>query len=174
MLEKEMTACELVDRAEELRREGRLEESLETVDRCLEHHPEHPRALLTRGRVLYQGGMVSRALSTLGSLEAMIGWDEGLARITECLRGLLQEPEPAMDSAFLTETMAELHIKQSYLWDAMEIYRQLYAAQPEERLWRKILELRRSLEKERFKTREEKSRRLAALDQWIAGQRKDD
>ena len=174
MQQNDVMVSELVDQAEELRREGRLEEALETVERCLEENPGHLRALLLQGRVLYQGGMVSQALRALDLLEELLGRDEALARITEGLKGLLQEPEPDVDPAFVTETMAELHIKQGYLWDAMEIYRHLWGVSPGDKLWEKILDLRQGLEKERFKTKEEKVRRLAALDQWLARQRKED
>jgi len=130
-------ASDLVDQAENLRRGGRLQEALEIVERCLQENPRYPRALLLQSRILYQAGLVAQALRCLGSLAEILGRDEGLRKITQGLEGLWQEPKPQMDPAFVTETMAELHIRQGYLWEAMEIYRQLYLASAQEGLWQK-------------------------------------
>ena len=161
---------DFVDLAESLRQERRLPEALEAVQQCLQQSPSHPRGLLLHSRLLYLAGRYTQALQVLGSLKGILGRDKGLKNITEVLEEVWQKPNPKMDPAFVTETMAELHIRQGYLWEAMEIYRQLYlASEGEERLWQKVLDLRDRLgQEESRKTREERaSERLEALNRWI-------
>jgi len=122
-------ALEVAERC--LRERGRLHEALEVAERCLRESPGHPRGLLLQSRILYLAGMYAQSLRVLGSLEQILGSEEGLRKIKEGLEGLWQDPKPKIDPAFVTETMAELHIKQGYLWEAMEIYRQLYVASPQ-------------------------------------------
>ena len=164
---------ELVDLAESLRLEGRLLDALKAIERCLQNNPRHARGLLLYCRILYLSRRYAEALHVLSSLEGILGRDEGLKKITEGLEELWQKPDPKMDPAFVTETMAELHISQGYLWEAMEIYRQIYlATKGEGQLWQKVLELRDRLElEESRKTQEEKaSERLEALNRWINSQ----
>ncbi len=144
------------------------------VDRCLKDSPGHPRGLLLQSRILYLAGMYARSLRVLSSLERIIGSEEGLRRIKKGLEGLWQEPKPKIAPAFVTETMAELHIRQGYLWEAMEIYRQLYVASPQGELWQKILQLRSRLEPGAEDTEEGKvDERLEALNRWIENQKRD-
>jgi len=167
------SASELADLAEKLRQEGRLHEALEVVGRCLNESPGHPRGLLLQSRILYLAGMYAQSLRVLGSLEQILTRDDGLKRITDGLEELWQEPKPKIDPAFVTETMAELHIRQGYFWEAMEIYRQLYVASPHRELWQKILHLRSRLEKEAQKTEEGMfDERLEALNRWIENQQR--
>ncbi len=164
---------ELVDLAESLRQGDRLLEALETIERCLQKSPRHARGLLLYCRILYLSRRYAEALHVLSSLEGILGRDEGLKKITEGLEELWQKPDPKMDPAFVTETMAELHISQGYLWEAMEIYRQIYlATEGEGQLWQKILKLRDRLElEESRKMQEEKaSERLESLNRWINSQ----
>jgi len=168
------SASEFADLAEQLRQEGRLHEGLEVVERCLKESPGHPRGLLLQSRILYLAGMYAQSLRILGSLEQILGSKEGLRKIKEGLEGLWQEPRPKIDPAFVTETMAELHIKQGYVWEAMEIYRQLYVASPQGGLWQKILQLRSRLEPGVGETDDGKAdERLEALDRWIENQPRD-
>ncbi len=165
--------AELVDLAESLRLEGRLLDALETIERCLQKSPRHARGLLLYCRILYLAGRYAEALHVLSSLEGILGRDERLTKIAKGLEELWQKPDPKMDPAFVTETMAELHISQGYLWEAMEIYRQLYLASEDERqLWQKILDLRDRLgQEESRKAHEERAtERLEALNHWINNQ----
>ncbi len=165
----------LVDRAESLRKEGRLLEALEAVEHCLQRSPGHPRGLLLHCRILYLAGRYAQALHVLDSLEDKLGKGESLKEITEGLERLWQKPNPETDPAFITETMADLHIRQGYLWEAMEIYRQLYlASEGKELLWQKILGLRDRLgQEESQKTKEERAaERWEALNRWIKNQQR--
>ena len=165
----------LVDRAESLRKEGRLLEALEAVEHCLQKSPGHPRGLLLHCRILYLAGRYAQALHVLDSLEGKLGKGEGLKKITEGLERLWQKPNPEIDPAFITETMADLHIRQGYLWEAMEIYRQLYlASEGKEPLWQKILGLRDRLgQEESQNTKEERAaERWEALNLWIKNQQR--
>ena len=167
------SASEFADLAEQLRQEGRLHEALKVVERCLKESPGHPRGLLLQSRILYLAGMYAQSLRVLGSLEQILGSEEGMRMIKEGLDGLWQEPKPEIDHAFVTEAMAELHIKQGYLWQAMEIYRQLYVALPQGGLWQKILQLRSRLKPGVGDTLEGKvDERLEALNRWIENQQR--
>lgn len=165
----------LVDRAESLRKEGRLLEALEVVEHSLQKSPGHPRGLLLHCRILYLAGRYAQALHVLDSLEGKLGKGEGLKKITEGLERLWQKPNPEIDPAFITETMADLHIRQGYLWEAMEIYRQLYlSSEGKEPLWQKILGLRDRLgQEESRKAKEERAaERWEALNRWIKNQQR--
>jgi len=167
------SASEFADRAEQLRQEGRLHEALEVAERCLRESPGHPRGLLLQSRILYLAGMYAQSVRVLASLEQILGSEEGLRKIKEGLEGLWQEPKPKIDPAFVTETMAELHIKQGYLWEAMEIYRQLYVVSPQRERWQEILHLRSRLEPGVGDTQEGKvDERLEALNRWIENQQR--
>jgi tetratricopeptide (TPR) repeat protein len=168
-------ASDLSDLAESLRREGRLSEALEAVERCLQENQSHPRALLLRGRILYQANRYAQALETLGSLEGVLGSDEELENIMSGMNELLKAPSSKMNPAFITETMAELYIRQGYLWEATEIYRQLYlGSKREDRLWRRILDLRDRLQREKSRDSQEErdAQRLEALNLWIENERR--
>ncbi len=168
----------IVDRAEELRRGGHIEEALEAIERCLRVDPIHSRALLVQCRILYQRGMLAQALRILKMLWELLDGDENITKIAEGLEERWQQPKPLMDHNFITETMADLQVRQGYLWDAMEIYRQLYTGVESEGLWAKILVLRDRLQKERDNTQDEQDEqdeqkeRLEALNQWIKKQQR--
>lgn len=170
---KNSSASLLVDRADDLRREGRLQEALEVVESCLHEYPRHPRATLVHGRILYQGGMFARSLRVLGPLGKTLGENHGLREIIQGLEGLWGGPKPPMDPAFVTETMAELSLSQGYLWDAIEIYRHLYLASAPEGLWQKIIRLRDRLEQEEDKKKDGGDERLEALNHWIENRQRD-
>jgi tetratricopeptide (TPR) repeat protein len=164
---------ELVDLAESLRQGGQLLEALETIERCLQKSPRHARGLLLYCRILYLSGRYAEALHVLSSLEEIVGRDEGFTKITKGLEELWQKPDPKLDPAFVTETMAELHISQGYLWEAMEIYRQIFlASEGQEQLWQKILDLRDRLDQEESGKAEGEraSERLESLNRWIKNQ----
>ncbi len=164
---------ELVDLAESLRLEGRLLDALKAIERCLQNNPRHARGLLLYCRILYLSRRYAEALHVLSSLEGIFGRDEGLKKIAKGLEELWQKPDPKLDTAFVTETMAELHISQGYLWEAMEIYRQIYlATEGERQLWQKILDLRDRLgQEESGKAEKERaSERLESLNRWINSQ----
>ncbi len=168
------SAADFADLAERLREEGRLQEALEVVERCLKDSPGHPRGLLLQSRILYLAGMYARSLQVLSALEQILGDEGGLKKIKEGLEGLWQEPKPKIDAAFVTETMAELHIKQGYFWEAMEIYRQLYTATRRGDLWQKILGLRSRLEQGVEEGDQGTAGdRLEALNRWIDNQKRE-
>ncbi|MFQ5904243.1 MAG: hypothetical protein ACE5JO_11185 [Candidatus Binatia bacterium] len=80
-----------------------------------------------------------------------------------------------MDPAFVTESMAGVLVRQGYLLEAMEIYRQLFlASKGEKRLWEEILLLRDRLEREgsRETQRESVAQKLEVLDRWIQSQQR--
>ncbi len=167
------SASELADLAEKLREEGRLHEALEVVERCLNESPGHPWGLLLQSRILYLAGMYAQALRVLGSLEQILTKDEGLKKIKDGLEELWQEPKPKIDPAFVTETMAELYIRQGYLWEAMEIYQQLYLASAPEGLWQKVICLRDRMENEGDTRKDGEDERLEALNRWIEDQQRE-
>lgn len=165
----------LVELAESLRQEGRHAEALKEVERCLEQNPNHPRAVLLRGRLLYQEGKIVQALETLRPLGSILGQDEGFQAITTSLERLWQESNVQTEPAFATETMAGLLAQQGYLLEAMEIYRQLFLVSGrEERLWERILFLREQLAREgsREARKEKIAEDLAGWDRWIQEQRR--
>lgn len=166
---------DLVDLAESLRLEGRSREALEALDRCLQESPKHPRALLLRGRLLYQEGSIPKALEGLRPLSSILDRDSGLKAITTGLEQLWDTRNSQMDPAFVTETMAGLLTEQGYLLEAMEIYRQLFlASEGEKQIWEKILLLRDRLEREgsRETQKESLAEELEALDRWIQKQQR--
>ena len=162
-----------VDRAENLRREGLLQEALEVIKRCLHEYPGHPRATLVHGRILYQGGMFSQSLRVLGPMVKSLGENEGLRMIIQGLEALWEGPKPPMDPAFVTETMAELSLRQGYLWDAMEIYRQIYLISASDGLWQKIIRLKDRLERKEDRQKDGGEERVEALNHWIESRQRD-
>ncbi len=117
--------AELVDAAEALRRRGRLDEALGTVDRALAAQPEDRRALLVKSRLLYESGAPGRALDVARALDALLGGG-ALADLTAALERL--DEEVRRPAPFATESMARLLEQQGYFLEAIEVYRQLYAA----------------------------------------------
>jgi tetratricopeptide (TPR) repeat protein len=167
---------DLVDLAENLRLEGRSREALEALERCLQESPKHPRALLLRGRLLYQEGSIPKALEGLRPLNSILDRDSGLKTITTGLEQLWDIRNSQMDPAFVTETMARLLVQQGYLLEAIEIYRQLLLTSEEKkRIWEEILLLRDRLEGEgsRGMERERVVQELEALDHWIQKQQRE-
>lgn len=166
----------LADLAEGLRQEGKLQEALAAVERCLQESPRHPRALLLRARLLYQEGKLLEALEVLRPLDSILGRDKRLKTITTGLDQLWQRRNSQMAPAFVTESMASLLAQQGYLLEAMEIYRQLYqVSEREKRLWEEILLLRDRLEREgsRETEKERVAQELEALDRWIQKQQRE-
>ena len=75
-----------------------------------------------------------------------------------------------IDPAFATESMAQLHVQQGYLLEAMEIYRRLWLGSPgEARFWEEMRRIRDRVEREgsRDKSRESLDRELSAWDRWM-------
>ena len=158
-------SLELNDLAETLRRRGRYPEALATVERGLKKNPANPRGLLIEGRILYQMGMMEQALAALRQLDSRVPESQELHWLTRGLEDLRRGPNPKADT-FATETMAKLQIRQGYLWEAMEIYRQLYLSTPQQPLWTKILDLRKRLQESPGES-QDSVERFQALDQWI-------
>lgn len=172
-----MSLPELADLAEKLRQEGKHAEALKTVECCLEQNPNHPRAILLLGRLLYQGGEPLRALAALRPLDFILGLDEALKTIAASLEQLWRERNSQTDPAFVTETMAGLLVEQGYLLEALEIYRQLLLASGgEKRLWERILSLRERLGQggSRDAQKEKVIQALEVLDRWIQTQQRED
>lgn len=177
MESRSLSASELADLAEGLRQEGRYSEARKTVERCLEQSPRHPRALLLLSRLQYQEGKLLEALQTLRTVESVLGRQESLAAIADGLEQLRQMRNLPPDPEFATQTMAELLVRQGYLLEAIDIYRQLFlTCGGERRVWEKILSLRERLRREgsRDAGREKVVQRLAILDGWIEAQQRED
>jgi len=173
MKSRSSSPSELADHAEELRRQGRLEEALEAVERSLKENPKHARSLLLLSRLLYQQGKVLQAREALRPLDTASDSDKGWKTIAASLEHLRQSRSSQM-RVFVTETMAGLLVQQGYLCEAIEIYRQLFLASGREnRLWNEILALRDCLEREGSgeMSKERIGQELAALDRWIKKQR---
>lgn len=171
----------LVDLAEKLRQEGRIEDALLTVKRSLELDPQLPRAVLLHGRLLYQTGNVSQALDQLRSLDALLVADDGFKSLTHRLEQQILEMKDIQtesrrsESFFATESMARVLAQQGYHLEALRVYRQLYLASGSElRLWKAILELRYRLQQEgsRGSGKEAVIEELAQLNNWIEAQQK--
>jgi tetratricopeptide (TPR) repeat protein len=175
------TPSELVDLAESLRQEGRIDEALQAVKRSLEMEPQHPRAVLLLGRLLYQTGNVSQALSELRALGAALGQDRGFRTLTRGLEEILEAKrarveDPHGESFFTTESMAQLLTRQGYHLEALKVYRDLYLASGgRPSLWLAILEIRDRLEREgsRGTKKEAVAEELADLNRWIEAQREE-
>lgn len=167
---------DLADLAEGLRQEGRLRDALEAVELCLQENPSHPRALLLRGRLLYQEGKILETLELLRPLNSLLGGDERLKTIIAGLGQLWQKRNSQMVPAFVTESMARLLAQQGYLLEALEIYRQLFLTSEEKkRIWEEILLLRDRLggEDSRGMPKERAVQELEALDHWIQKQQRE-
>lgn len=167
--------AELVDLAETLRQQGRLEEALQAVNRCLAINPRHARALLLLGRLLYQEGKISRAMEELHSLNAILAGDDGFQILTRGLGEILQKKNSQAEVPFATESMAQLLVGQGYHLEALKIYRQLYLASgAEARFWKAILQLRDRLSQEgsRGTGKEKVAEEIQGLNHWIERQQR--
>lgn len=154
-----------IDEVEALRRERRLDDGLQILNHVLEQRPDHPRAVLLRGRLLYELGSFARAVDAL----RRVGRNEfeplilGLKRLEEAKQSV---PSPA----FATESMAKLLTQQGYVLEALEVYRRLLeAAESEIRFYDEIVRLRNIVESEgsREAGRERIERELRTWDQWL-------
>jgi len=160
---------DLADEAESMRREGRLHEALEVVERFLRKSPDHQRALLLRSRVLYELGRMAQVVEELRALQRMVG-DEPLQSIVEAIERLADNVKSTSAPAFVTESMAGLFTQQGYFLEALEVYRELLEAAPEKSdLCDEIVRLKTIVEQEgsRGATRERVARELEACDHWL-------
>jgi tetratricopeptide (TPR) repeat protein len=167
---------ELVDLAETLRREGQIERALQIVKRSLELDPQHPRAILLLGRLLYQDGKISQALDELRSLNSILTGDNGFKTLTQGLEQISKTKDSQLDAYFATESMARLLAQQGYHLEALKVYRQLYLASGGELLfWKGILELRDRLQQEgsRDTEKERVAQEIEQLNNWIKAQQRE-
>jgi tetratricopeptide (TPR) repeat protein len=162
---------DLVEETESMRRQGRLHEALEVVERFLRKSPDHPRALLLRSRVLYELGRTAQAVEGLNNLGRVIGLEplQSLVAAIERL-GVSGHSSSAPAFAFATESMARLLAQQGYFLEALEVYRRLFEAGPENSEWRdEVARLKTTVEQEgsRGATRERVAQELEACDLWL-------
>lgn len=166
---------ELLDLAEGQRQRGYWKGAVESVGRCLEKRPNHPRGLLLLARLHYQQGKLPEAIEALRSLGSVLGADATLKSLASNMERLCQIRQSHSEPAFSTETMAGLLVEQGYLLEAVGIYRQLFVSSGEKdrRLWRAILDVRERLVQEGSKgvEGEKLARELVALEEWIEKQR---
>ena len=170
MTSRDLTPGALLDRAEELRRAGKTREGLELAQRSLRQWPDHRRALFLRTRLLFEQGSFAEALETLRPLSSLPLWAEELRALRKGLERLCELKVAEIDPAFATESMAQLHVQQGYLLEAMEIYRRLWLGSPvEARFWEEMRRIRDRVEREgsRDKSRESLDRELSAWDRWM-------
>lgn len=163
-------ASALLDRSDGMRRAGRIREALEVTERCLQHSPARPRALLLRARLLFEQGRCVHALEALQALGAVPGREKSIESIRQGLKQLIQLRDARLDPAFTTESMARLLGEQGYLLEAMEIYRRLFLdSEGEKKFWEEMLLLRQRLEQEgsREVPKESLAQKLAAWDRWM-------
>lgn len=164
----------IADRAESLRREGKLKEAGSLIETCLELNPVHPRALLLKGRILYEQERLSEALDALGLLDSIRGGDAGIKVVVQTLRELSERRGFEADRAFATESMAALLAEQGYFLEAMDIYRQLFMSSRETRYLEGILRVKERLEAEgsRGRAKEKIAGELKAWERWIEKRRR--
>jgi tetratricopeptide (TPR) repeat protein len=159
--------AELVDGAERLRREGRIDGAIAAVEQVLKETPAAPRALLLKSRLFYQSGSLAGALDHLRAVEPTLGRGElaELRMLLEQLDSDLRPPPP-----FATESMARLQAQQGYFLEALEIYRQLFpgAANPND-LRDEIERLKDVVEREgsRDAAADRVSRELEICRRWL-------
>ena len=164
-----------VDEAEGMRREGRIQEALESVEKFLQERPDHPRGLLLRSRLLYELGKHPQALEGLREAAEIMGEDRELHSIVAALEQLGDGAKLWRVPAFATESMAGLLAQQGYFLEAMEIYRQLFqAAEERSDLWDEIARLRACAEREgsRGATLERVAREVEAWERWFKEHRR--
>jgi pentatricopeptide repeat protein len=84
------------------------------------------------------------------------------------------EAEKAAPTAFQTDTLAEIYIKQGRLDRALSVYQEILAREPENALvWEKVDALRKRVEGDQKVASQKKM--LSHLEQWLAAvSRKDD
>jgi tetratricopeptide (TPR) repeat protein len=160
---------DLVEETESMRRQGRLLEALEVVERFLRKNPDQPRALLLKSRVLYELGRRSQAVEGLQVLQRILG-DETLQSLLGAIERLGSSTQPSSAPAFVTESMARLLTQQGYFLEALEVYRRLLEAGPENIDWHdEIARLKTRVEQEgsRGATHETVAQELAACDLWL-------
>jgi tetratricopeptide (TPR) repeat protein len=168
-MERSPDLPDLVEETESMRRQGRLHEALEVVERFLRKSPDHPRALLLRSRVLYELGRTAQAIEGLNNLGRVIGL-EPLQTLAAAIERLGVSEPPSSAPAFATESMARLLAQQGYFLEALEVYRRLFEAAPEKSEWRdEVALLKTTVEQEgsRGATRERMAQELEACDLWL-------
>ncbi|OGP22566.1 MAG: hypothetical protein A2038_07060 [Deltaproteobacteria bacterium GWA2_57_13] len=160
----------LLDRAEGLRRAGKIGDGLELIEGLVRENPDHPRALLLWTRLLFERGSFSQALEALKALSFVPACQGELRLLRKGLEHLAQLEAAEPDPAFATESMARLLVQQGYLLEAMEIYRRLFLTSAGEgRFWEEMRRIRDRLEGggSRDKSREGLDGELAAWDRWM-------
>jgi len=161
---------DLVDETESMRRQGRLHEALEVVERFLRKSPDHhPRALLLRSRIHYELGRKVQAVQGLHDLGRTVG-NEQVQSIVAAIERLGDSGKSSSDPAFVTVSMAGLLAQQGYFLEALEVYRRLLEAAPERSDWdEETARLKRIVEQEgsRGATRERVAQELEACDLWL-------
>ena len=165
---------EVVNRAEAMRQEGRIQEALETVEQFLEERPDHPRALLLRSRLLYELGDKAQAEEALHDLALIVGERE-LQPLAAALERLQHEEKSRRAPAFATESMAKLLAQQGYFLEALEVYRQLFqSASNTIELWDEIVRLKATVEEQgsRDATKERVGRELESWERWLRENRR--
>jgi Flp pilus assembly protein TadD len=152
-----------------MRRQGRLHEALEVVERFLRKSPDHPRALLLRSRVLYALGRTAQAVEGLNDLGRVVG-NEPLQSLVAAIQRVGVSEQSSSAPAFATESMARLLTQQGYFLEALEVYRRLSEAAPEKsEVYDEAARLKRTVEQEgsRGATRERVAQELEACDHWL-------
>jgi len=152
-----------------MRRQRRLHEALEVVERFLRRNPDHPRALLLRSRVLYELDRTAQAVDALHTLQRIIG-DEMPQSILAAMERLADAIQPTTAPSFVTVSMASLFTQQGYLLEALEVYRRLLETAPDQEDWHaEIARLKTKVQQEgsRGATRERVARELEACEPWL-------
>jgi tetratricopeptide (TPR) repeat protein len=161
--------AKMVDRAEVLRREARIQEGLEAVEQVLQETPYHPRAVLLRSRLLYERGSLPQAVEAVRHLERAVGERE-LRPLVAALERLNDQTSSPRSPAFATESMAKLLTQQGYFLEALEVYRQLFEGAPNKsELWDEIVRLKTAVAEEgsREATKERVERELDTWERWL-------
>lgn len=170
MTSRDSTPGALLDRAEELRREGKTREGMELVERSLGQRPDHSLGLFLRSRLLFEQGSFVEALEALRPLSSLAVWGREVGALRKALERLIELRETGIDPAFATESMAQLLTEQGHLLEALDIYRRLLFGSPgEERIWQEMRRIRERLDREgsRDQSGESLERELAVWDRWM-------
>jgi tetratricopeptide (TPR) repeat protein len=166
--------AEMLDRAEVMRSERRIQECLKTVERVLAETPNHPRALLLRSRLHYESGSLPQAIEGVRRLDGIVGEREMQLLVT-LLERLNDERNHPRAPAFATESMAKLLTQQGYFLEALEVYRQLLEVAPDKsELWEEIARLKTvvAVEGSREATKERVERELETWERWLRDNRR--
>jgi tetratricopeptide (TPR) repeat protein len=161
---------ELLDRAERLRHGQKVPEGLELVGKTLARSPNHPRALLLQCRLLFELRDFAGALETLRTLSGASTGQVELEALRRALEKLVGLKQTEIDSAFATESMAELLSQQGYFSEAMAVYRRVYLASGgHARILGEIDRIKKRAENEGSRDKSEASlaRELAAWESWL-------